>query len=1361
MDMGTDPAPAPSTRSLAVQAAKDLWVKSLVDIGGTNTLLFFKDRKTTLDLSAAAPTAMARLFSGSDVAVDELFPGEQEQKDATARTRALRDRVRILAEERGVHVGYLACGMATWTDASRRTPAAPVLLRSAHVSAAGGDRRFKISLDEGFGVNTALLHLLQQDFGTALAEDDFADLRLDDSAARPDEVLPAVLDLLLSRTGGRVPDFVVKDRFVLGLFNYRTLPMVRDLQLSGELLASCDIVAAIAGDSAARTAINFAPADPGPTAPDRVAPQDEFLVLDADSSQSHAVDSAVGGRSIVIEGPPGTGKSQTIANLIAAAIARGEKVLFVAEKRAAIDAVLTRLSAVGLRGLVMDLYDGVPSKQHAAKVLSEAMTGLPTGSGGGAKAYGSDLSALRGKLVRHRAMMHDERSPWGVTVYQAQAATAATAPEARVTTRFGGAVLNNLAGEALDRALARLDDYVGPGGLRLSAENTPWFGARVTAEAESADAGFAAQAAAATAFPDAARLISQAAAEAGLPIPAGVSEWAPLLDLLRQVRALMAIVKPDAFAIDLAGRKAATGTRSWRKQHTVKQSWSQRRAIIKECRGLFVEPQIKPAQMHARLVETDRLRQQWEEIRVDSGLPQIPESLSGADKAFAAWTASLKDLARYVAVGFAELSTESVQSRLTWLADDTKTLHKLPHIYRAHSELSVQGLESFLAELRTRKVPDGLARAALLFAWHSSIIDRVRISEHDYAVFDGPTLTRQVADFAATDRTHIASGAARVRAQVHNAFLAACRDNDTQLALVKKETNKKTRHLPPRELLRQAPAVVLGATPCWAMSPLMVSQVLPPERLFDLVVFDEASQIPPAEAISSIIRAHRVVVAGDRRQLPPTSFFSKIIDEEDAEETEPAAPDAEPRQPDLNITRNFESILDTLDVLLQRRPLTWHYRSADERLIAFSNRHIYGGSLTTFPGTAEQSPIRFVPVATRGDGALDSRSNSVEVERVVSLVLEHAEARPGETLGVITMGSTHASRIDAALRQARESRPELDPFFDDRRKDRFFVKSIELVQGDERDAIILSVGYAKRPDGQMRYNFGPLNNEGGERRLNVAVTRARHRITLAASFTHADMDPSRLAGRGPQLLRDYLQFAESGGANLGDGAPGEVPLNPFELDIAQRLEAAGIPVLAQHGAAGYRIDFAARHPERPGRFVLAIEADGATYHSSATARDRDRLRQEHLERLGWRFHRIWSTDWFTDPVHEVGKVREAYDRAVRLADQALLNPPAATFAAAAPSPEAPAALAASPIPVPEPAPSLRTGKRPVIVPGRPIKEYSNTTLRNLVQWIESDATARTEDEVMREAMRELGLGRLGTQIRAALEQAVAAARRRT
>jgi very-short-patch-repair endonuclease len=363
------------------------------------------------------------------------------------------------------------------------------------------------------------------------------------------------------------------------------------------------------------------------------------------------------------------------------------------------------------------------------------------------------------------------------------------------------------------------------------------------------------------------------------------------------------------------------------------------------------------------------------------------------------------------------------------------------------------------------------------------------------------------------------------------------------------------------------------------------------------------------------------------------------------------------------------------------------------------------------------------------------------VQQVVALALGHARDNPDQTLGVITMGIRHMSRVQAALDHALENEPKLGAFFDSSKGERFFVKNLERVQGDERDAIIISIGYGKDRAGNLPFHFGPLLPEGGRRRLNVAVTRAREKLTVVSSFSHLDLDLARVRpGSGIELLRNYLQYASSNGRRLGDSDVTGEPLNAFEAEVFDCLSAKGLKLIPQMGASSFRIDMVAEHPEKPGRYVLAIECDGASYHSSYTARDRDRLRQQQLENLGWRFHRIWSTDWFMRKEDEIQRALKAFDESVAFADK-LDGGTAQNHQHDGIQKDA----------------SYSTPKRdsrPQIPTRTSIGEYREYELIQLLIWIASDGQLRTDDQIVDEMVRILGFGRRGNRIENAIRSAI-------
>ncbi|MEV6209593.1 DUF4011 domain-containing protein [Kitasatospora sp. NPDC051914] len=506
--------------------------------------------------------------------------------------------------------------------------------------------------------------------------------------------------------------------------------------------------------------------------------------------------------------------------------------------------------------------------------------------------------------------------------------------------------------------------------------------------------------------------------------------------------------------------------------------------------------------------------------------------------------------------------------------------------------------------------------------------------------------------------------------------------------LIQHEGKKKMRHTPVHVLLRDAGEAALRIKPCFMMSPLTVSRFLPPDLTFDVVIFDEASQVLPQDAINCIYRAKALIVAGDENQLPPTAFFTAGEDEED----DPYAEEEVPR---------YESLLALAkgNGMLKELSLRWHYRSRHEHLIAFSNKQFYRGAMTTFPGAFSEGPDVGVAFFRAGQGVYRSgaaaRNNPGEAVEVARRVIHHFRTRPNRSLGVVALSQAQAEVIREAVDQERRRYPDLDACFSDDRLDGFFIKNLEAVQGDERDVIIMSVGYGPDENGKINQNFGPINRKDGWRRLNVAVTRARYRVEVVASFEPENLRPSESASF--EHFARYLKYAKSGPVVLAqDAEDGDAePESPFEESVLEVLRGWGYTVQPQVGVAGYRIDLGVRDPQRPGRYALGIECDGAMYHSSKAARDRDRLRESMLTGLGWTLHRIWGTDWYRNRVEAEARLRTAVERAaarsVSVAPQRSA-PPVAAAPEAGRASAAPLALPAVPTPR-QPSPS---GKVPVV-----------------------------------------------------------------
>ncbi len=1344
-----------TARVKQVQDAVDTWSGQLINLDGHNGLLYYRDLKLgTLDLADADQVALGALLNGRTVPLSSLFPTALDL--VIRRARTVRSKARETLEERGVATLFLAVGMATWTNTrTTATPAAPLLLREATIAARGAaEEDFDLALTGEVDLNPTLLHMLGEQHQIALRAEDLLEL-----LGTGTDGAQAVYERLTKECAS-VPGFRVDERHVLGNFSYAKLPMVQDLQANFEALVQHEVIAAIAGDRRAQDSLRTAGSDVGLSDPDQTAPADEFLVLDADASQNYAINAAVAGQSLVVKGPPGTGKSQTIANLVATLVARGQRVLFVAEKRAAIAAVLDRLGDVGLTDLVLDLHDGVGTKRKVAQNLNAALQASARVAKPDQRDLHARLMTERTRLSGHAEALHAKREPWDVSAFDAQCELIdllnVFGDAAATETLLRGSELQSMTPETRRRVLDELREFTDLGGLELTPETSAWVGANITSAEQAENALLTAHRVASQALPHAQNAIHTTLQQTGLRQPASVSGWRDTLALLDAVQSSMSTFDGELFANPIAPLAAATATRKWRKSNTTwpgaTDKWGERRRARKTAKSLWRgEGRPEKHTLHEALLAATEQQQQWSTLAEDGGRPRLPSDLPGTSGAYDQLSRELAALGAFVtSAQLGALPEATLVTTVRSLAADEATLRKVPRLNQLETALRRAGLGPLLQEIRPRHLDAELAVAAFEHCFYASLLRKLSFDDPALSNFDAKHHGNTARQYQDNDRTHISSTAARVQRAAAERLVAVRDQHPEQARLVAAEAAKKTRHLPLRQLFQAAPEVLTALKPCWAMSPLVVSQLLPGDKpYFDVVIFDEASQITPADAIPSILRAHRVICAGDEHQLKPTSFFGSSTESEDDEQV---TLDAEGNI-NVSLTQGYESILDVLRGILRVSQLTWHYRSRDERLIGFSNAWIYDRSLTTFPGPAGDGCLSHV-VVTASQRPGQEESSSEEVAKVVELVLEHAASRPNESLGVIAMGIKHANRIDAALRAQLRDRPDLEDFFDESRKEKFFVKNLERVQGDERDAIILSVGYGKRPGEELKYQFGPLNQDGGNRRLNVAVTRAKARMTLVSSFSHLDMDPKRSNAEGVKMLRAYMEYAASGGTNLGSVAADKPQLNPFEIDVRDRLVAAGLPLTAQWGVAGYWIDFAAAHPKQPGRMVLAIEADGATYHSSATARDRDRLRQEQLERLGWTFHRIWSTEWFRNPDACVVKAQEAWEAAVAAADRHDAEAARRRTSRAA---DLPQQRTSGP---PATAPSgADRGPRPKVMPGWAIGEYSDRQLVAVLRWIESDTLLRTEEELLIEFMSELGFRRRGSRIVEAFRGALQQARR--
>lgn len=582
-------------------------------------------------------------------------------------------------------------------------------------------------------------------------------------------------------------------------------------------------------------------------------------------------------------------------------------------------------------------------------------------------------------------------------------------------------------------------------------------------------------------------------------------------------------------------------------------------------------------------------------------------------------------------------SLNEIASELLEAAKDANGLYVHSNLLNARHEFQKCGLPEplahfFVSDARVfeiKKAVDALIARSLairVFQEFGSGISK----------FNGEKLDNLRRNLAATDRSLIKLSRDYIRSEICRAAAPPSgnrmgkKSTWTEWALVENEINKKKRFISVRYLTHRAGKALLELKPCWMMSPLAVAQYLPRGKMtFDLCIIDEASQMPPEDAIGALSRCDQAVVVGDTNQLPPTSFFRRMIDDDDADE-------------DDNVID--ESVLELANSAFRpKRRLRWHYRSRHSGLIQFSNRHVYDDDLIVFPSANENRKdmgVSLVQVA----GSYKSGVNGSEATAMIDAIMNFMYHNPKRSLGVVTLNQKQrdliSEEMDYVLRNDRVSSRYIDDW--KARNDgleSFFIKNLENVQGDQRDVIFIGTVYGPaEPGGPVMQRFGPINGMAGKRRLNVLFSRAKEQIVTFSSMTSADIRANEYGNPGTYMLKQWLEYSVTGILDAGEVTNRE-PDSVFEEFVIDQIHSMGCIPVPQVGVSGYFIDIGVRHSDWPHGFVLGVECDGATYHSSKSARDRDRLRQEVLERLGWHLHRIWSTDWFNDPQKEGERLR--------------------------------------------------------------------------------------------------------------------------
>jgi very-short-patch-repair endonuclease len=1241
---------------------------------------------------------------------------------------------RTMIEEQGVNILYLALGHLKWFEAEQADTAryAPLVLVPVELSRKTASEKFILKwTEDDIEENLSLENKLKQDF----------DIELPTFADEEEFDITEYFKAVQKAISGAKKWEVLPNEITLGFFSFAKFLMFRDLDPKNwpdpkHLLQQPFITGLLQG---------------GFRQPDSPISDDSFLddlvpvsrldhVVDADSSQTQAIEAVRQGHSLVIQGPPGTGKSQSITNIISTAVLEGKRVLFVAEKLAALEVVKRRLEKEGLGALCLELHSNKSKKRTVIEEIGRTWKlGRPKASD--LEALIPKLEEKRTALNRHARSLHEKHAASGLTPFTIMghlSVLGERCPEAG-DYRFVGAEdwtwEQRGSNRALVRELAQRIEQIG-----LPAQH-PWRGVGLEAILQiDLDPLAKRVRQAATALENLRNTSKELAANLSQPIPttlaqseeqriiAGFAVEAPKLDK----QALLDDVwdsKLDALRDCIAEGQSFCAARKQGENRVVEQAWRKDssdartqiathgqslfrvfyrryRAAVAEIRGILTSefPKVHSERLNLidtiirgqgalrKLGEYDQIgqaafgsfwrkeRSDWEQLRLihdwverhtEAGLSSSFRNMfagitdqSAVAKLVAQLTGQLLaardtvpkligELAVDLKTAFSaeevvQIPLQAISERLAVWQNTTEKLPGWTNYFVRARHARQQGLGTLVDALETGAVVTQDAIEAHDRGYYSQLLRHIVRLKPELAHFNGELHERQIADFRKLDRERLALAKYRTLL-AHFERMPAVNTGVGAAGIVKGEIERKRGHRTVRRLLKDAGSVVQAIKPVFMMSPLSVAQFLEPGAVeFDLLVVDEASQVQPVDALGAIARCKQIVVVGDSKQLPPTRFFTRLTSNDEPDE------DEDYEEPQIAEAKDIESILGLCRARgLPEQMLRWHYRSRHHSLIAVSNHEFYDGKLFIVPSPHANTPALGLKFQFVSGGIFDaggSGTNRIEAKAVCRSVIEHARDHSELSLGVAAFSVRQRQAIIDELELLRRENPETESFFAAHPTEPFFIKNLENVQGDERDVIFISVGYGKNMNGYMAMRFGPLGIDGGERRLNVLISRAKKRCHVFTSISADDIVLERARGQGVASLKTFLSYAQSGKLSVATTS-GREEDSPFEEAVHRAVESLGYQVDTQVGQAGFFIDLAVRHRQTEGLYLLGIECDGAAYHSSRSARDRDRLRQAVLEDHGWLIHRVWSTDWFQRPAEQLRKIAAALEKAQSTTEQ--------------------------------------------------------------------------------------------------------------
>jgi len=1338
----------------------DTWSRKLLDLSKRNSLLNFSERAVSIKIFcpniAALEDMLAdgqtfrfvsaedspindrdrdpesfRMQNGADIhrsyALDQLnsqtLIANQSTSIMEKNAIALYRKAKNDLEEGGSNTLYLALGMLKWKENPEddRSYRAPLILLPVTLSRKSARSAIYLNLlpDEEPIFNLTLIEFLQVEQDINLSE--FKDeLPKDDSGIDVPYIWHKVREAISEHRG-----FEVSEELVLASFSFSKYLMWKDLRERIEDLKHNPFVKHLVDSprvpypqeslfverSEIDRKINFSQI---------------YTPLNCDSSQLVAVEASAKSQDFVLEGPPGTGKSETIANIIAHNIGMGRTVLFVAEKMAALNVVHRRMQKVGLDHLCLELHSNKTNKRAVLDQLGKAWgkrNGLNQHTW---EMHLGELKQKREQLNAYVAALH-HKSNVGLSARDAIATLAQNLPslafeldweldlnaspiQTEEQMRLATQMVKNIAVAFND--ISNLDatkfnlvktthwSNVWQSQILQLLAQTAEFLPTIVQTADKLLKIFDIASQNITLLDieklESLGLLMELSVKEpiGFAIEKGAKERMLALDLISKLKLQLdshltnikiGITPEQLQQVPIKewltfAEEAKSG---WYKAliNKWKINAAGKKIGLMKITDLAVISDINDAiniklelEKHLNTIDGFDLWKGWETTsdylqdkhhKGEKARQYLSAVLSIADepppvltsinkwliderdfldksKVYSIWQElelqhrTLQQLIiQLINTGVNISNEQSIETIIVDINNIILNKTKLKNWceWQAAKNQAIEGrLSSLVLSLEAGNISPANTEKQFFVAYckwlapllidDNSLLREFKASTHEQTIAKFRELDAKVADITSQYVVTLAS---------QKVPDPSSRNNPVEYGTLTRELQKKTRHIPTRSLIKEMGGSLLDLCPCLMMSPLSVAQFLPTDfHGVDLVVFDEASQMTTWDSVGAIARGKNVIIVGDPKQMPPTNFFSAQAANDEADE------------------EDLESILDqALAARLPLKRLMGHYRSRHETLIAFSNSKYYENSLVTYPSSDTKESMvtshRVNGVYAKGKG----RNNPIEAKAVVDEIVKRLvdPSEQKKSIGVVTLNTEQQRTIEDLLDDARRKKPQIEEFFlEGEGKDHIFVKNLESVQGDERDIIMLSLGYGPtEPEAKtMSMNFGPLNKTGGERRLNVAITRATTEVLIFSSFDSSMIDLSRTSAKAVEDLKHYLEFAERGPVALAEQATANYGIDQFDSDferaVATALRAKGWKVQTQVGVSKFRVDLGVLHPDKPGRYLAGVECDGATYHSSPSARDRDRVRHVILENLGWHLIRLWSTDFFIDADSAIDKI---------------------------------------------------------------------------------------------------------------------------